>query len=38
MEGHILKCDTEFGPLSQAMPTNVICIGEKDGLPLLKQI
>lgn len=38
MEGNILKCDTDFGPLSQHMPTNVVCLGEKDGLPILKEL
>lgn len=38
MEGNNLHCDTEFGPMMQKMPTNVICLGEKDGLPILKEI
>lgn len=38
MEGNILKCDTDFGPLSQVMPTNVICTGEKNGVPILREL
>lgn len=38
MQGNILHCDTDYGPMSQTMPTNVICVGEKDGLPILKEI
>lgn len=38
MEGNMLYCDTDFGPLGQVMPTNIICLGEKDGLPILKEL
>lgn len=39
MEGPgVLKCDTDFGPFQQILPTNVICLGEKDGLPILKEL
>lgn len=38
LEGNQLKCDTDFGPLCQTIPTGYICTGEKDGLPILKQL
>lgn len=38
LEGNTLLCDTDFGPLSQVIPSDYICIGEKDGLPLLKKV
>lgn len=38
MEGNMLKCDSDFGPFAQTMPTNVICLGEKNGLPILKEL
>jgi len=38
LEGNLLKCNTDFGPLAQTIPTNYILIGEKDGLPILKQV
>lgn len=38
MEGNILCCDTDFGPLRQNIPTDYICFGEKDGLPLLRKV
>lgn len=36
MEGHLLICDTDFGPFHQWMPTDVICKGtDANGLPIL---
>lgn len=38
MEGNLLKCDSDFGPFAQIMPTNVICLGTKNGLPMLREL
>lgn len=39
MEGNILHCDTDFGPFTQTMPTNLILIGtDSAGLPIFKQL
>lgn len=38
MEGNELICDSDFGPLRQTIPTDYICVGEKDGLPILKKV
>lgn len=40
LEGNLLKCDTDQGPLVQSLPsTEYICHGDgPDGLPLLTRI
>ena len=38
LEGNLLKCETDFGPLAQTIPSNYILLGEKNGKPLLKEI
>lgn len=39
MEGNVLYADTEFGPLVQTMPTDVICHGtDAQGMPILTRI
>lgn len=40
MEGPgMLFCDTDFGPMSQNLGPNVICLGtDKKGLPILKEL
>lgn len=39
MEGPgVLLCDTDYGPLRQILATNIICTGEKDGLPILREL
>lgn len=39
LEGNVLICDTDFGPLRQGIPVDYICLGDgPDGLPLLRKI
>lgn len=39
MEGNKLIADTQFGPLVQFLPTDMICRGTDDkGLPILEKI
>lgn len=38
MEGNKLICDTPKGKLVNFLPTNVICVGEENGLPKLQKI
>lgn len=39
MEGNLLACDTDFGPLRQHISTDWICLGTDDkGLPILKKV
>lgn len=37
-EGNKLTCDTQFGVFTQILPTNLILIGEENGLPKFKDI
>lgn len=39
LEGNMLTCDTDMGPLVQAIDPGYICLGTDDsGLPVLKKI
>lgn len=39
LEGNILHCDTDFGPLAQRIPVDYICTGiDKKGLPILERV
>lgn len=39
LEGNLLTCDTDEGPLSQNIPPNYICKGtDVEGLPILVKI
>lgn len=39
IDGNLLLADTEFGPLSQRIPTDYICKGtDEDGMPILVKI
>lgn len=39
LEGNMLSCMTDMGPLTQSIPPNYICLGDdKDGKPILKAI
>lgn len=39
LEGNLLKCDTNMGPLVQSIPTSYICRGTgPDGLPILEKL
>lgn len=38
MVGNMLHCDTDFGPMAQRIDPAYICLGEKDGLPILKKV
>jgi hypothetical protein len=38
-QGNQLTADTDHGPLTQTIPTNVICTGtDKGGMPILEKI
>lgn len=39
LEGNMLSCQTDFGPLSQTIPADHILIGEDENhLPILKRL
>lgn len=39
LEGNMLTCMTDHGPLSQTIPPNYICLGDDtNGKPILKKI
>jgi hypothetical protein len=39
LEGNQLKCDTDFGPLTQIIPTDYICTGtDNAGLPTFRKV
>lgn len=39
MEGNLLHCDTDFGPMMQVMPTHLILTGtDEKGLPTFKTL
>lgn len=39
MVGNVLHADSDFGPFTQTLPTDVICKGtDKNGLPILTRI
>lgn len=38
LEGNRLTCDTEHGEFSQIIDPGYICLGEEDGLPILKKV
>ena len=39
LSGNMLSCDTDFGPLSQVIPTTHILVGMDDkGLPVFRKV
>lgn len=39
MEGNVLHCDTDFGPMTQIIPTDYICHGtDANNLPIIKRV
>ena len=39
LNGNQLSCETDLGPMSQTVPTDVILVGEDDrGLPILRKV
>lgn len=39
LEGNQLSCETDLGPMTQTIPTDVILTGEdENGLPILQRI
>lgn len=39
LEGNLLHCDTDFGPMAQRIPADYVCMGTDDkGLPILKKV
>lgn len=38
LEGNLLTADTDFGPLAQTIPTDMILVGEEGGLPVFRKL